>query len=226
MTDVGGDDRDLAGSGQRAPRGSGNAKPVAYLDTGVLVALALGTADMHYDCAVRACIEAVRDGYQLATSPLAVMEMIGVVRRRITMSHKCRPGNSGDYQAADADARRAVSHALALVNNMKAEGLLTIVGKVGWSPDTVLVQRKLLEYPGRTVSGEHSRTCRHRGIGPYDWFHFELAEDAGASVIYTTDAALADVTGSDSEFGHIQVRLVGGPPPDPPPAAPSDTAPA
>ena len=224
MTDGGGDDHGRVGSGRQAPQGSGDEELIAYLDTGVLVALALGTADMHYDGAVRACIEAVRDGYQLATSPLAVMEMIGVVRRRITMSHKCRPGNSGDYQAADADARRAVSNALAIINVMERQGLLTLVGEVGWSPDTVLAQRKLLEYPGRTVSGKHSRTCRHRGIGPYDWFHFELAEDAGASVIYTTDAALADITGTDREFGHIQVRLVGGPPPDPPPAAPSDTA--
>ena len=217
MTDGGGDGSDLAGSGRQAPWGSGNAKPIAYLDTGVLVALALGTADMHHDGAVGACDEAVRGGYQLVTSQLAIMEMIGVVRRRITASHKCRPGNSGDYQAADADARRAVAHALALINNMKTEGLLTIVGENGWSPNTVLVQRKMLEYPGRTVSGKHSRTCRHRGIGAYDWFHFELADDAGASVIYTTDAALADIAGNDSEFGHIQVRLVGGPPPDPPP---------
>ena len=72
----------------------------------------------------------------------------------------------------------------------------------------------MLEYPGRTVSGKRSRTCRHRGIGPYDWIQCELAEDAGASVIYTTDAALADITGNDSEFGHIRVRLAGGPPPD------------
>ncbi len=214
MMDGGGDGSDLAGSGQQAPRGSGNAKPIAYLDTGVLVALALGTADMHHDGAVRACREAVRGGYQLATSPLAVMEMIGVVRRRITASHKCRPGNSRDYQAADADARRAVAHALAIINVMTKQGLLTIVGENGWSPNTVLLQRKMLEYPGRTVSGKHSRTCRHRGIGAYDWFHFELAEDAGASVIYTTDAALADIARNDSEFGHIQVRLVGGPPPD------------
>lgn len=214
MRDGRGRGRARAGSGRQAPRGSGNARPIAYLDTGVLVALALGTADMHHDGAVRACREGVRDGYQLVTSPLAVMETIGVVRRRTTASHKCRPGSSEDLRAADADARGAVAHALAIINVMKKQGLLTLVGEGDWSPNTVFLQRKMLEYPGRTVSGKQSRTCRHRGIGPYDWFQCELADDAGASVIYTTDAALADITGSDGEFGHIRVRLVGGSPPD------------
>lgn len=207
----GGSDRD--GSGRQAPRAAENGKPLAYLDSGVLVALALGIADMHYDGVVRMCSEAMRSGYQLATSPLAIMETIGVVRRRTAASHKCKQGNSEDLMASDAGVRRAVAHALSVISGMKKQGTLIIVGAEGWSPDLVLLERKMLEHEGRTVHGKRSRTCRHRGIGMHDWFHYAMAKYAGALVICTTDAAFADIVGNDSEFGHIQVWLAGGPAP-------------
>ena len=214
MKGGGGDDgSDRDGSGRRAPRTAEERKPLAYLDSGVLVALALGIADMHYDGVVRMCSEAMRSGYQLATSPLAIMETIGVVRRRTAASHKCRPGNGEDLMASDAGVRRAVAHALVIINAMKIQGTLIIVGAEGWSPDFVLLERKMLEHEGRTVHGKRSRTCRHRGIGMHDWFHYAMAKYAGASVICTTDAAFADIAGNDSEFGHIQVWLAGGPAP-------------
>ena len=187
--------------------GAENEDPAAYLDSGILVAQSLGAADMHHDGAVGICDEVVRDGYRLVTSPLAVMETIGVVRRRTAMSHKCRPGRGEDLLAADADVRGAVAHALAIINNMEIQGRLAVVGAAGWSPDFVLMQRKMLEHAGRTVSGRRSRTCRHRGVGLYDWFHYALAREAGATVICTTDAALADIVGNDGKFGHIRVLL-------------------
>ena len=195
--------------GHGRSRGAEDEKPAAYLDSGIPVALAMGTADMHHDGAVRVCDEAVRDGYRLAASPLAVMETIGVVRRRAATSHKCKPGRGEDLLAADADVRGAVALALAIISGMTKQGGLTIMGAAGWSPDFVLVQCKMLEHKGRTVSGRRSRTCRHRGVGPYEWFRCALAREAGASVICTTDAALADVAGNDGEFGHIRVILAG-----------------
>lgn len=195
--------------GRGQSRAAGNGKPAAYLDSGILVALTMGTADMHHDGAVEVCDEVVRDGCRPVTSPLAVMEMIGVVRRRTAMSHKCKPGRGEDLLAADADMRRAVALALAIINNMEIQGRLTIMGAAGWSPDFVLLQCKMLEHAGRTVSGRRSRTCRYRGVGSYDWFHYALAREAGASVICTTDAALADIAGNDGEFGHIRILLTG-----------------
>ena len=191
--------------------GGGGKGPVVYLDSGVLVALALGPSDMHYDGAVRACHAAVRNGCQLVTSLLAIMEMINVVRRRTAASYKCRPGCGEDQEAAEARVRRAVARALVLVINMKSDGVLAIMKATGWSPDLDFLLGKMLEHPGRIVSGMRSRTCRHRGVGPYDWFHYALALLVGASVICTTDAALANVAGSDAQFGGIQVQLTSGP---------------
>ena len=166
---------------------------------------------MHYDGAARACGAAVRNGYQLVTSLLAIMEMINVVRRRTAASCKCRPGRVEDQEAADARVRRAVARAIELISNMRNDGTLTIIETAGWSPDLFFLLGKMLEHPGRIVSGTRSRTCRHRGVGPYDWFHYALALLAGASVICTTDAALADVAGGDAQFGRIQVQLTSEP---------------
>ena len=189
-------------------RGDGR---VVYLDSGPLVALALGADDMHYDGAARACDAAVRNGYQLVTSLLAIMEMINVVRRRTAASCKCRPGRVEDQEAADARVRRAAADALDLINTMVKDGTLAIIETAGWSPDLDFLLGKMIEHPGRIVSGMRSRTCRHRGVGPYDWFHYALALLAGASVICTTDAALADVAGSDAQFGRIQIQLTSEP---------------
>ena len=107
--------------------------------------------------------------------------------------------------------RGAAADALDLINTMAKDGTLVIMETAGWSPDLDFLLGKMLEHPGRIVSGMRSRTCRHRGVGPYDWFHYALALLAGASVICTTDAALADVAGSDAQFGGIQVQLTSGP---------------
>ena len=192
-------------------RGGRGKRRVVYLDSGVLAALARGADDMHYDGAVRACDAAVRSGCRLVTSVLAIMEVVNVVRRRTATSCKCRPGRVEDQEAADARVRRAVVHAPSFIRDMMQQGLLTVVETAGWSPDLLFLLGKMLEHPGRIVSGTRSRTCRHRGVGPYDWFHYALALLAGASVICTTDAALADVAGGDAQFGRIQVQLTSEP---------------
>ena len=196
-------------------RGGGGRRPAVYLDTGVLVALVLGASDMHYNGAVRVYDAIVRSGCRPVTSLLAIMEMVNVVRRRTAASYKCRPGRGEDQEAADARVRRAVARALDLINTMTNDGILTIMKTAGWSPGLDFLLGKMLEHPGRIVSGTRSRTCRHRGVGPYDWFHYALALLAGASVICTTDAALADVAGSDAQFGRIQIQLTGEPLIDP-----------
>ena len=186
-------------------------KPRACLDAGMLVAMVLGTIDMHYEGAVRVCDAARRSGFKLITSRLAVMEMISVVRRRTTMSCKCRPGRNEDLSAADAHVRETVAQALDLISKMEQKGSLIVEETTGESCDFVLLHRKMLEHQGRTVSGERSRTCRHRGVGPNDWMLFALAREVGALVICTTDAALADIAGRDDEFGRIHVQLTGAP---------------
>ena len=191
--------------------GGGGRRPAVYLDTGVLVALVMGEDDMHYGGAVRVYDAIVRSGCRPVTSLLAIMEMINVVRRRMAASYKCRPGRGEDQVAADARVRRAVARALDIVTNMQAMKFLVIVETGGRAPDLDFLLGKMLEHPGRIVSGMRSRTCRHRGVGPYDWFHYAPALLAGASVICTTDAALADVAGSDAQFGRIQVQLTSGP---------------
>ena len=144
--------------GRGQSRAAGNGKPAAYLDSGILVALTIGTADMHHDGAVEVCDEVVRDGCRPAASPLAVMETIGVVRRRTAMSHRCKPGRGEDLLAADADMRRAVALALAIINNMKIQGRLTIMRAAGWSPDFVLMQCKMLD--------TQAAPCQAGGAGP------------------------------------------------------------
>ena len=191
--------------------GSRNDGRVVYLDSGVLAALARGEDDMHYSGAVRVYDAIVRNGCRPVTSLLAIMEMINVLRRRMAASYKCRPGHNEDQEAADARVRRAVVRALDLINTMTSDDILEIMETAGWSPDLFFLLGKMLEHPGRIVSGMRSRTCRHRGVGPYDWFHYALALLAGASVICTTDAALADVAGGDAQFGRIQVQLTSEP---------------
>ena len=190
---------------------SGAKKPRACLDAGMLVAMVLGTIDMHHDGAVRVCGVARRSGFQLITSRLAVMEMIKVVRSRAASSRMCRPGHAGDLDAAKAHVCKTVDQALDFVRKMERRGHLIVMEVEDRSLDFVLLHRKMLEHPGRTVSGKRSRTCRHRGVGPYDWMLFALAKSAGASVICTTDAALADIAGRDDEFGRIQVQLTSAP---------------
>ena len=181
-----------------------------YSDSGPLVALTRGEIDMHYAGTIRVCNAIKRSGCRLITSPLALAETIGVVRKKTAISYKHRPGHAEDLRYADARVDEAYARALGLVNNLDKEGFLTVVNIPGWQLDLPRVHAKMLEHPGRTVPGR-GKFCRHLGIGSCDWPQIMFARDIGASAILTTDTAFADIVGSDSEFGHIQVQLTGEP---------------
>ena len=187
-----------------------NSGPIVYSDTGPLAALARGKVDMHHADAVRVLDAARRNNCRLITSPLAIVETIGVVRKRTAASYRYRPGHSGGLRYVDDRVREAVVRAIRLLDKLNRKGFLTIVHMPGWYLDQIRVYSKMLEHPGRTVPGWKS-FCRHLGINPCDWPHFAFADAAGASAICTTDAAFADIVGNDAEFGHIKVQLTGAP---------------
>ena len=186
-------------------------RPIAYLDSGALMALAI-PADMHHDDAVRVCDAAVRrGGYRLVTSHLAVMEAIAVVRKRVTTSHRLRSGTEEERAGVDADAGRATAAMLKRVGDMVRRSMLLVMELEDWAPDLVLLRGKVHMHAGRAVQIAGGRIYRYRGVGSCDWLHFAIAKALGASVICTTDAAWADVEGNDEEFGHIGIQTTGGP---------------
>ena len=181
-----------------------------YIDSGVMVALSIA-GDAHHDDAVGACTAMEQGKCHMITSSLAVMEAVAAVRKRITMSHKRRSGSEDERADVDAHASRAAAGMLNLVSGMARQGFLRIVELDDRSPDLYLLHGKALARAGRAVYGGKSRFYRYRGVGSCDWLHFAFARDAGASVICTTDAAFADIEGSDDEFGHIRIQLTGAP---------------
>lgn len=184
-------------------------KGAVYFDSGVIIALARGPEDMHYSSAVKLKEMANQSGRPVITSKLAIMEAIGVIRKRNAMSRKYMTGSDKEGEEADDDAQQAVAHMLEAVALAKAQGLIRIAELKGWSPDLDLLYTKMLMHAGSTRPGKKGRTGRHRGVGACDWFHFTIAKDAGATTICTTDAALADIAGNDDDFGHIRILLTG-----------------
>ena len=184
---------------------------VVYLDSGTIVALTVAD-DMHHNDAVRTCDAAVRSGKcQLVTSPLAIMEAAGAIRKKITRSHRLRTGSEEGRANVIADANRAAAHMFWHTGVMEKHGVLAIMESGGWSPDFVRLPTKVREHPGRAVYTEGGRFYRYCGIGSCDWLQFALAEYANASVICTTDAAFADIEGNDEDFGHIRIQMTNGP---------------
>ena len=185
--------------------------PTVYLDSGVIMALS-DPDDLHHEDAVRTCRAAVDLGRcRLVTSPLAVMEAVGSVRKKVTMSHRLRSGSEAERARADGDADRAVALMLNRVNGMTRRGRLEIVNPEGWSPDLVLLYGRVLVHAGRAVRTAGGRNYRYRGVGPCDWLHFALAVEVGASAICTTDEAFAGVEGNDKEFGRIRIQMARSP---------------
>lgn len=181
-----------------------------YLDSSVLVALAVAF-DLHHNDAVRTCVALLQGGHQLITSRLAIIEAIGAVRKKITMSHRYRSGSEEERAGVDADAAKAVEDLLKLIRDMVDQDSLKIVEPRRWSPDFSLLYGSAIEQAGHAVHTGNGKNYRYRGVGSCDWLNFLLALDSGASVICTADAAFADIEGSDSEFGHIKIQMVGGP---------------
>ena len=185
--------------------------PVACLDSGTIVALTVAD-DMHHDGAVRTCKAAMERGNcQLVTSPLAIMEAAGAIRKKITRSHRLRSGSEEEQANVNADAGRATALMFMYIDTMVKRGDLKILDLRGWSPDFVRPSAKVREHAGRAVYSEGGRFYRYRGVGSCDWLQFELAEYADASVICTTDAAFADIEGNDEDFGHIRIQMTNGP---------------
>ena len=181
-----------------------------YLDTSVIVALAVAF-DLHHNDAVKTCVALLHGGHRLITSRLAVIEAIGAVRKKITTSHRYRSGSEEERAGVDADAAKAVEDLLGIIEYMTKHGFLKIVEPKRWSPDFSLLYDRMIEQGGRAVHTGKGKNYRYRGVGSYDWLNFLLARDSGASVIFTTDAAFADIEGNDSEFGHIRIQMAGAP---------------
>ena len=180
---------------------------IAFLDAGVLVALYLGIADRHYAGVVAALAAAQKNGWILITSRFAVMEAVGVIRRRITEDHRYRSGSDRERVEVDRGVRWAINDFLDLVDTMKIQRRLRVVEIEGWFPSASAVHAKMMEHAGYTVPGRAGRICRYRGIGLFDWVHIMFARAARADAICTTDKAFADVAGNDAELGHIMMQL-------------------
>ena len=180
---------------------------IAYLETSILVALALGLADRHYAGAVGMLDAARRAECRVITSPLAVLEAMGVIRRRIAAAHRCRSGSDEELEYVDGLVRDAVARLLDLVDALKKQNRLTVVYPEGWSIDFAALRANMLEHPGLVVLFAKGNSCRHRGLGLMDWLQMAYARAAKAVVICTTDRAFADVCGGDGEFKHMQVQM-------------------
>ena len=187
------------------------ARTRVYLDSGMIVALAL-LCDMRHSGASRIFDAARKHGCEIVASRLAIMEAVGVVRRRTAESHRRRPGSGGEMAGVEAHVREAVSRMLGLVRGLEDAGILHIVEADGSTLDLFLLQRKVLEHVGRVITpAGRGKRFRYRGVGSCDWLHFWLAKCIGADVICTTDMALADIAGNGGEFGHIEAQTTRGP---------------
>ena len=184
--------------------------PIAYLDTGIIIALSISD-DMHHDDASRVCNAAVRSNCVLITSYLAIMEAVGVVRKNAITLCRRRSGGEDEQASVEAYADAAVTDMLNNVDRMAGQDLLKIVKQKDRSPDLPLLCDKAIEHRGHAACGAKSGAYRHYGIGSYDLLHYSFAMAAGASLILTSDAAFADIEGNDNEFGHIRIRITARP---------------
>ena len=178
-----------------------------YLEASILVALALGLDDMHYAGAASMLAAAWRAKCRVITSPLAVLEAVGAVRRRAAASHRCRSGSDEEREYVDGLVRDTVDRLLKLVSTLKRQGRLTVVELEGWSIDFAAARANMLDHPGYVVLHSRGDPCRHRALGLIDWLHMAYARAARAVVICTVDKAFADVCGSVGEFEDMQVQM-------------------
>ena len=110
---------------------AGEIEEAAFYDSGMIVALARGPEDLHYEGVARLDAFAEQNGWHVITSPLAVMESVSVVRRRTAMSHKYRSGGDGEMAAVDAKVQRAADNLRRSMSDMASWGRLTIVDHGG-----------------------------------------------------------------------------------------------
>ena len=149
---------------ERASNGGADG-PTAYLDSVVIMALS-DPDDMHHEDAVRTCSAAVNLGRcRLVASLLAAMEAVGSVRKKVTTSHKPRPGSEAARARVDEDADRAAALMLDRMGYMDAQGLLKIVSPKGWSPCLALLHGRVLVHAGRAARTAGGRNYGYRGSG-------------------------------------------------------------
>ena len=182
----------------------------AYVEASVLVAKTV-IEDVHHADAARVLDEVARSGWRLVTTYAVILEVIDAVRRKVIASHRRQSGGEAEQAGVEASGEDAVARAIKIIEDMVKHGILKIVAVEGGSPDFSRLCDKALAHRGRAVYMASSKSYRHRGIGAFDLMHYAFARDAGASVIITSDAAFADIEGSDDEFGHIRVQLTGKP---------------
>ena len=185
-------------------------REAACLDSSAIVALAVPD-DMHHDDTVRVCRAAVRSGYLLIASPLAIMEAVAAIRKKFTSLRRRRSGSEKETAGVEAEAGMAVAHMHKVVNGMVNQKHLKVVELAGWSPDFPVLCDEMNKHEGSVTCSAKSRTYRHRGIGSHDPPHYSIAKDVGAPIIITSDAAFADIEGKGGEFGHVRIRTTGGP---------------
>ena len=182
----------------------------AHVEASVLVAKT-ALEDAHHADAARVLDEAARSGWRLITTYAVVLEVIDAVRKKVIASHRRQSGGEEERAGVEASAEDTVARAISITKDMVNQGILEIVSTESKSPDFSRLCDKALAHRGRAVYMASSKSYRHHGIGAFDLVHYALARDAGASVIITSDAAFADIEGSDDEFGHIRVQLTGKP---------------
>lgn len=180
-----------------------------HIDASAFIAASVST-DIHHDDAIRGLEAAVRNKCQLIISYVVILEAIGAVRKKIITSRRRRTGSEEERAEAEAHADEVVVRMLTFAYDLARQGILKIVEWKGDSLDFILLSNKALVHRGRAVD-DGGKMYRYRGIGAYDLIHYAFAEDVGASVIITSDAAFADIEGNDDKFGHIRVQLTGGP---------------
>ena len=192
-------------------KAGGKARTKMYLDSGVIAAFAL-FFDMHHLGAYRMLDTARKCGCEIITSRLAIMEAVGVVRRRTAEAHRRRSGSGFDLAGVEAHMREAVLDMFKLMRSLEDAGILKVVEIDNRTLDLALLQRKVVEHVGRViVPAADGKRFRHIGIGACDWLHIWIAKCIGADVICTNDAAFAEIVCNDGEFGHIQVQMTSGP---------------
>ena len=184
-------------------------KPLAYAESGALVAL-LVPSDAHHKDAVRIFHAMWRAGYRIVVSPLTLMETFAAIRKKITASNRCRSGSEDERAGAEALVRESVRASHRLLNKFVKQDIIEIIEPENWSPDLLLLYAKVLEHEGYVLPAGKGRPFRYRGVGSCDWLQFALARHLGAAVILTTDAAFADIEGNDDEFGHIRIQMASG----------------
>ena len=110
----------------------GEIEEIAFYDTGMIVALARGPADPHYEGVARLDAFARRNKWRVITSPLAIMEAVDVVRKRTATSHRYRSGSGKERAAVDAEVRLAAADLHEIVTDMTIQGRLVTVDHEGW----------------------------------------------------------------------------------------------